>query len=856
MTKKLLSTLSLIFFVWASVFAQEFSTFGKVTSENGDPIAGANVVVKGTTMGTITGADGKYTIKYPKPNVTLVVSMVGYQNLEVSAFGKKELDITLLDGVAMRGVEVVGSRSLNRSATQTAVPIDIIPIATVTNQVGQIDLNQLLQFVAPSFNSNRQSGSDGSDHIDPATLRGLSPDQTLVLINGKRRHQSSLVNLYGTRGRGSTGTDLNTIPASAIERIEILRDGAAAQYGSDAIAGVINIVLKSDVNQISTNINTGIYKAGDGLTTGLNANYGFAVGDGGYVNVTADYQNRDRTNRAVDSLYRRQFGDAAVENYSAVLNAKIPLRGNAEIYAFGGMNHRFGDAFAWSRDADSKRNIPSIYPKGFDPHIQSVIDDKSMSVGVRGAIGKWNTDFNNTFGVNRFHYYVDGTLNASMLEKSPTRFDAGGFAASQNSTGFGLSRYFGEVMSGLNVAFGSEYRIDNYLIFAGEEASWQNYGGKWIGDDDGDGITDTLARSGGAQGFPGFRPSNELNESRTNLAAYGDVELDVNKNFMINAALRAEKYSDFGNTLNWKLATRYKINEKFLVRASASTGFRAPSLAQRYFNALFTNFVSGVAIEQYLANNSSNIARALKIDPLRQETSQNLSLGITLKPIDNLSITVDAYQVAIKDKIVLTGLFDSEDTALPAGARTELAKLGVGSAQFFANALNTNTRGIDAIISYNTLLGKGVFTTSLAANFNKMTLGAIKTSSLLPGTENYYFGEREKRFLLASAPNSKINLTLNYKIGKINTNVRFVRFDSVLLQDWLGRDDFYKANYTTDLSLGYEICKGFNFVLGGSNLFNAFPTGQDIETEGGGLYDSVQMGIGGAYFFGRLAMKF
>jgi iron complex outermembrane receptor protein len=491
-------------------FSQAVQITGKVTDESdGSPLIGVNVAAKGTNFGTATNMDGSYSISVPSDVTTLVFSFIGYVSQEVQINGRTTIPVSLAaDVTSLSEITIVGSRSLNRSATETPVAVDLIPIQQITNSVGQIDVNQILQFVAPSFNSNRQSGSDGSDHIDPATLRGLGPDQTLVLINGKRRHQSSLVNLFGTRGRGNTGTDLNAIPAAAIERIEILRDGASAQYGSDAIAGVINIVLKSDVNKTAANLNTGIYSEGDGEMLNANVNHGWRLKEKGFLNLTADFQTRGKTNRPADPDQfpenpRNQFGDGSSRNIGGFLNAALPLGTVSELYAFGGINHRTSESYAWTRSADSERNIPAIYPNGFDPLIGGRILDVSASVGLRTKLLGWDVDLNNSFGRNRFHYFVDNTLNASLLSASPTSFDAGGFSLSQNTTGINFTKAFSGVAAGLNVAYGAEFRIDTYGIFAGEEASWRRY----------DNPED---RPGGSQGFPGFRPSNELTESRTN----------------------------------------------------------------------------------------------------------------------------------------------------------------------------------------------------------------------------------------------------------------------------------------------------------------------------------------------------
>jgi iron complex outermembrane receptor protein len=843
---------------------------GTVTDASGAGLPGVSVLEKGTSQGTLTNDDGKFTLTVGNSSGTLVFSFVGFATKEVSYNGSSPVNVTLADDMRiLEEVQVVGTRNSNRSVTETAVPVDIINLTEVATSSGQLDVNQLLQVVAPSFNSNRQSGADGADHIDPASIRGLGPDQTLVLLNGKRRHQSSHINIFGSRGRGNTGTDLNAIPISAIDRIEILRDGASAQYGSDAIAGVINIVLKSDVNKVTGSINAGMRTAKapvndvtssgiDGQTFQVGLNYGAAVGSKGFVNFTTDFLTKQKTNRPANEekyageVYRRQFGDAALDNFAMYFNAGIPINEKASFYAFGGLNYRDTDAFAYTRDPDDNRNIPEIYPNGFDPHITSRITDKSLSAGIKSKIDDWDVDFNNTFGVNKFHYIIDGTLNASLLAASPTRFDAGGYQLSQNTTGVNFSRYFKDVMAGINVAFGTEYRIDNYQIFAGEEGSYRNYG---IVDSAGtDGFiypVDTLGKDAGSQGFPGFRPDNVVNEFRQNLGLYVDTEFNFSEAFMLGAAVRFENYSDFGNTLNGKLAARYAVNENLAFRASASTGFRAPSLVQVYYNTVFTDAQNGELTDRLIAKNNSPITRALGIPKLKQETATNLSLGFTYT-LGGFTATVDGYYVEIKDRIVLTGAFEDSDPEIG----DELKAIGVASAQFFTNALDTKTKGVDIVLTYNMTLGVNPLKLSLIGNFNNMELGAVHVSPALAGKEDIYFGDREEHFLVASAPPSKINFTADYKVQKFSVNLRAVRYDKVVFIDYGDQEDVYDPKITLDLSAGYQFTPNLNLILGASNLFNEYPTVQNTDTETGGNWDAVQMGFSGRLLFAKLGFRF
>jgi iron complex outermembrane recepter protein len=850
--------MKLIFKTWLFVllscycYAQGLKVTGKVTDEKGEPLIGASIVEKGTNNGTVTDGSGGYSLAMGYSNATLVATYVGYNKLEKELNGSANQDFALSDATVLNQVTVVGSRNLNRSSTDTPAPVDVIDIREVTTKQGQLDVNQLLQFAAPSFNSNRQTGSDGADHVDPASLRGLGPDQTLVLINGKRRHQSALVNLFGSRGRGNTGTDLNAIPAAAIERIEILRDGAAAQYGSDAIAGVINIVLKETTNQLLVNANAGMFKAKyrfddksfDGLNYNFNLNYGVKIAKKGFVNVTADYNSRDHTNRAntVDSeadLARRQFGDPEIRNSALYYNAQIPIGSNFQFYSFGGINERKGDAYAWTRFPDDDRNIPSIYPNGFDPIITSKIKDRSVAAGFRGVWKSWNIDLSNTYGFNKFHFGVKNSLNRSFGERSQTQFDAGGFQLGQNVTNLNVSRFYKNVMQGLNFAFGGEFRTERYKIFAGEEASYANYNPEF---------------PGGSQGFPGYSPADVTNHSRSNVGVYVDLEGDVTKQFLVDIAGRFENYSDFGSTLNGKLGLRYKITDAFALRGSVSTGFRAPSLAQKYFNSTFTNFVNGRAVEVLLANNNSAVTQALGIPKLKQETSLNGSLGFTLTPVSGFSLTVDGYYVKVKDRVVLTGQFSDDDEDIG-----ELLKaLRVGKAQFFTNALEyTTTKGIDVIVAHSVPLGVGRLSTTVAANFNWMELGPVNTVPKLAGKENIYFDERERRFVLASAPPSKINLTFDYSVSKFSAMLRFIRFGEIKLANWDYLIDTYSSKTQTDLTLNYKFTKNVSLSIGGSNIFNVYPDiFQPALTESGGAWDPVQMGSNGAFFFTRLGLRF
>lgn len=810
----------------------------------------------------------------------LILPIILCGSLFVSAQEKNKAS----DSLSTQGIDevtVTGSRNKKRTAIDTPVPVDVIDVKQISQATGQVDVNQLLQFAAPSFNSNKQSGSDGADAVDPATLRGLGPDQTLVLLNGKRYHQSSLVNLFGTKGRGNSGTDMNTIPLDAIKRIEVLRDGASAQYGSDAIAGVINVILNDRKQGFEAKAFYGLNlfrsphggnavvsdKNLDGLTLDVSGNYGTKIGrNGGFLNVTGEVVSKGYAIRnANPELYtapRQRFGDAKSNNYYIFYNAEIPVSAKTDLYSFGGFSYRNTDAYAWTRDAEADGNVPSIYPNGFNPIENTEIKDFTFNNGLKFKLANWDLDVFNAFGSNQFMYNINNTVNATLGANSKTSFDAGGHSLLQNTTGFNASKPF-DVLEGLNIALGAEFRYEQFKIIKGEEQSYSAY------DINGNIVTASTpqnllvinplsgnVRPAGSQGFPGY--SSAVDQGRNNFAAYLDTELDVTKNWMISAAGRFENYNDFGSTINGKFSTRYKITKGFAFRGSVSTGFRAPSLVQKFYGLNFTNFQGGQLVTIQLASNDSALAKAVGIPQLKQEKSVNGSAGFTFNS-NKFTATVDGYYVKVKDRIVLTGNFDQSDDKIG----QILIDNHIDQAQFFTNAIDTKTLGLDIILTYSENIGSGKLTSSFAANFNDMEITSVNTTPELKGKEDVYLSPREKAFILASAPKNKFNLSLNYKIHKFNTNLQLVRFDKVTLIGYNGADDFqkYGAKVTTDLSFGYDFSKNFNWTIGAKNIFNRYPNLQvpavsDGNTESGGIFDPVQMGFAGRQIFTRIHYTF
>lgn len=891
------TTLLLLLLLNVSFLFAQKEISGVVKDDSGTVLPGVNILEKGTKNGVSTDFNGFYKITV-QDKASLIFSYVGYKSITKVATETK-IDVVLVedDHQQLKEVQIVGSRNAKRTVVNSAVPIDIISVKDVTTQSGKIEINELLQYVAPSFNANKQSGSDGADHVDPASLRGMGPDQTLVLINGKRRHQSSLINLFGTRGRGNTGTDLNAIPASSIKRIEILRDGAAAQYGSDAIAGVINIVMNDNVEELTGSVTYGVYNANakgdfsvgtantdgyrldqngngnsfgkdqdqafDGGSVKIAANYGVAIGEkGGYANFTTEYLSKNKTLRPGFD-FRKGFGEAEIEGFNFFGNMAVPVSDKTEFYAFGGRNYRDTDAYAFTRN-DGERVVESIYPGGYTPRITSNIIDNSLAAGFRTETASgWKIDISNTFGKNLFHYYTKGTINASLEEASPKEFDAGGHSLSQNTTNLDFTKNYSSVLNGMNLAFGAEFRTEKFTIFAGEIGSYATY------DTNGRPITDPLtqsapidpisgeARPGGSQGFPGYSPANEVDQSRSNFSLYADAEFDITESFLVSTAARFENYSDFGSTLNGKLSARLKATKNINFRGSISTGFRAPSLAQVYYNLRFTNFSSSGASEILLSPNNSPVTQAFGIEQLNEEKAVNGSLGMTAT-FGDFTATIDGYMINVKDRIVLTGYFDASSF-----------NLGVDEAQFFVNGVDTETTGLDVVLSWKKKFGKNSFGATLVGNINNMDISKVKNGSL---DKEIFFGEREKAFLLASAPESKFGLNLTYDRKWFNAGLSFTRFSEVKLLDYqmyedvadygtfadqiTAATDTYSAKMVTDLTLGFKISKSLKLSVGGNNIFNIYPDQQDDWVEAGGYWDAVQMGFSGAYYYARLGFNF
>ncbi len=771
-----------------------------------------------------------------------------------AVFAQDEAEPAADEAKVLDQMTVLGSRRIGRSDTESPVPVDVITMQEVAERGAQFDLAQSLQFTVPSFFSTRQTGADGADLVDGAALRNLGSDQTLVLVNGKRRHTTSLVNLFGARNRGNTGTDLNTIPVLAIDRVEVLRDGAAAQYGSDAIAGVMNIAMKKDKG-CETIVGYGEYSKGDGENQLYSGYCGVEVGDGGIFSVTGEFLDRNRSDRSEPRGNPRTIGDSAVEQGTLNINSEIPLTDSADLYFTAGIQNRRASSGAFARDGVDdvpSRNSLAMYPDGFVPFINGDLEDRFATLGARGLVGEWNADLSATYGYNELFYDITNTVNASianfeLLNQRPavsnTAFDAGGCSFRQFTTNLDFSRYFDDLWGGTNIAFGGEYRDENYQIFAGEPGSYIDADGPGGG-------------NAGSQGFPGFQPGDETDANRDNYAAYVDVEVTPTEQLTADFAVRFEDYSDFGSTVDGKVALAFKVNDDFTLRGSVSSGFRAPSLQQRFFSSTFTDFISGEPVDVLLAPNGGEIARAAGIPDLTEEESMSGTLGFTWRASDSLSFTLDAYQIDIDDRIVLSGRFNTDDPNIG----DILADLGVGEAQFFVNSIDTRTRGIDLTAAYDTTLWQGELTTYLGFNYGETDVTAIHAPPALVGREDVLLSERERLFIENGAPESKGVLGFDWTREKWNANVKLIWFGEQTLGTFSGPpvpNQHYNAKASADVSLTYSYSEATKFTLGAANIFDTKPTRQNPdETDNGHVYESVQFGLNGASWFLRMHSRF
>lgn len=876
------SLLAVLFALPSLLLAQSGSIRGRVADAAGAPLSRALISAEGSGLRTTSDEQGRYEIRGVSAGVyTVRVRLLGYvpQSARVTVGeGPVTQDFTLAaQAISLSPVDVtVGSRARHTAAEELAVPVDVFTSEMIALQ-GATETGQILQSLAPSVNFPHQSVTDATDIVRPFTLRGLSPDHTLVLVNGWRRHQTALVNTfaYGT-GAGSSGVDLNAIPSSAVDRIEVLRDGASAQYGSDAIAGVVNMVLKE--GQFTPFINTSVGRYApndfddDGTTVNVNGGWGVSIGRGS-LGLFGEFLDRQPTNRAwadpfedagtdvPDSLSsdgrvivkrnpvdqpNHHWGDGREKDVMTMANLRLPLNdaGTAELYSFGGYSYRTGTGNGYRRCAAScaslgGRSWPEIFPLGYLPELAPNVTDYSVAGGIRAATAGWSIDLGASFGHNKFDYNLRNTLNVSLgpcldpanpCAPGPDSIAGTGDEIANQTSFFAGRLQRDELVLGLNaakavslglaapvnVALGAAFRREGFQVTRGELASYVD--GNQLAPN---GIDERPY----AQVFPGFRPVDESDTHRTNVGVYADLETNLTAKFLANVAGRFENYSDFGSLFTGKLAFRFQPSPRLTLRAAGSTGFRAPGLGQSHFSHVSTNVIRGIVTDVFIVPVGDSAARLFGSKPLREETSVNLSAGLAFSPNDNVTLTVDLFQIQINDRILLGATFD--DSVSQRILRNN-GFTNVGGIQYFTNGLDTRTQGLDLTATLRAPAGAGAFDFTGAVNYtsNKIlrtdpppaVLDTTASTELIIDSVTYIAITEER-------PDWRATLTTQYSAGRIHALVRgsyYGKFSSAQPGYCDRCRERYGSKTLFDAEIGYRFA-GVDMSVGVRNLFDTYP---------------------------------
>ena len=884
--KRLCTSFLLLLFFVTAIFAQETTISGKVSGSDAAgsegamvALSGANIFVENTTIGTSTDLDGSFSLKVENLPVVLVISFIGYERQTITVDSESYLDVVLkVDVLGLQAIVTTGTRFRARTVITSPVPIDNINVKEL-HATAQISMAKMLHYVVPSFNSTQQTISDATAHFDPADLRGLGPSRTLILINGKRKNQSALVYINDTPGKGDVGVDMNSIPISAIKRIEVLRDGASAQYGSDAIAGVINIILNDQTEKTTVNAYSGVTEKGDGVQFGGNVNTGFKIGERGFFNLSAGYTDQEETNRAgtpgSDALFGVDGSDPFIQanpdlgmtvglpnmtSANIYFNSQLDLNDFDEVYTFGGLIYRQGLSYAlyrapyWIPDPFFLKHDEGTTYSGFQPTFETDIFDAQLTAGLRSQKAGWKYDISYTYGENTVDYTIGNSLNRDLNELSPSEFKAGGYEFNNNIINFDISKL---VTDKIFVSGGAEFRRENFIAIAGDEASYAG---------------------GGVQSFPGLQPQNAINAKRTNVGAYVDLGADVTENFFIGGAARLEKYSDFGNTSTFKLNARLKTQDnKYSVRGSVSSGFRAPSLHQVFLSNIQTLISGGTVSNQGTFNNDSPVLRKLGVDKLKEETATNFTFGFAGRPANNFFLSVDLFQIDVDDRIVYSTAISSSDPTSTVGSI--LQDNNITSLKFFINAVDTRTKGVEIVANYqlNKLKLNG------AASFLDHSIqGKIKTPAVLAADGIDIFDRKEQARLLTARPTEKVLLGASYDLSPLTIGISGNYFGEVtwkhannglngvdlgngpLPTDDAAFDQTFDAKILIDLNFSYKINREVSFSLLVNNLFNVYPdkidTKGDFVTDLGGRFqypwEVTQFGFNGRVVLGTANLSF
>jgi iron complex outermembrane receptor protein len=899
--------------------AQSGSLQGRVTDSTGKVVVGARISVDGTALRAAPSSRGAYTINgVPTGRRVLRVRSLGFapESLVVNVVAGQvtQADVTLHQAATRLAAVVVmtGSRARHTAAEELAVPVDVYTSADIMQQ-GSTETSQVLANLSPSVNFPKQAVTDATEIVRPFTLRGLSPDHSLVLINGVRRHQTSLMNVFSNGSApGSSGVDLNAFPSSAIERMEVLRDGASTQYGSDAIAGVVNLVIKEGAFDPFLNTSFGQYRPGknfknDGNTSDINGGVGFGLGRGSLA-LFGQYLNRGATNRACpDGSFTDLNGEAdvvadckVVEKRSNVqqpnvhwgdgmerdvhtfANFKLPVNqdGTSEVYAFGGYSNREGTGNGFFRKPLNNRNWPEIYPTGFLPQFLPTVIDYSAAGGLRTNSKGWVADIGASYGYNSFDFDLRNTLNSSLGPSlstptapgadgilgtaddpgipNQTSFDAGGLRRGELTLSASASRLLRlGLPREVNVAVGAAFRREDYEVVAGERASWIN-GYHQTQDSVGPccGPNRSIAQAGSSV-FQGFAPSDASKNDRNNIGGYLDLETNLTEKLLANAATRFENYSDFGKHLTGKFAMRYQAAKQLVLRGAASTGFRAPNLAQSWYSHTTTAIQNNVLVEIGNFPVTHPASRLFGAKPLKEETSMNLSGGLAWSPRQNFNMTVDYYHIAIKDRILLGATFDGTSDTVTANILADNGITSIVGVQFPTNALDTKTDGVDIAANWRIEAGRGAFDFTAATNFTKNKITRIDPLPVIfQGRPTIYTSLLDPVIVNAiekNRPSRRSSLTTNYTAGRVRAMGRVSDYGSFVDGSLSGLETF-GAKTLFDAEIGYRFDR-IAISLGANNVFNTYPDQQTIAdntNNGTFIYPgSSPFGYNGRYVYVR-----
>jgi iron complex outermembrane recepter protein len=767
--------------------------------------------------------------------------------------------------VSLQTVVVTGTRAFDRTESTSLAPIDVLTPKDLVG-TGATNLASALRTLLPSFNFPQPSVTDATDATQPAQLRGLSPDQTLVLINGKRQHSTAIVNVNGSLGRGSSPVDINAIPVNAIDHVEVLRDGAAAQYGSDAIAGVINIILKGGAQHGSASITGGQYDTGDGTTWQGGADGGFKLGEKGWVHLSVNAMHQDPTNRAGpdrrfpdDPTFDQvtfHYGLPSTRAKQVAVNLQYDLTPQAQLYAFSLFNKRnvsaggfFRSLSTYSDPANTSTYSPtamSLYPNGYLPIENSAIRDDTEVLGIRGKIADWNYDVSANTGGNHWKLNTASTFNYALDDQSPTGFYIGTLTNRQNLLNADFSRdfNFAGMENPLSVAWGLEYRHEKFDIKQGDAASYYCVPG----------------RSCGGQVYPGYTPGDAGSHSRNSRALYVDLESDLTYKFSAGLAARYEHYSDFGSTSSVKASGRYAFSDTVALRGTVSNGFRAPSLQQEYYSSTsiqFSDNGNGVLVPNTVRTFpvTDPAAQALGAQPLKPEKSRNYSLGLVLTPNSGLYTTLDLYQIDIDHRIVL-----SDNLIGPVQSYLESVGIfGVSGGRFFTNAVDTRTRGADLVATYPLELQNSSLKFTGGINYNKTDIRSVAANPPqlgLSGVVLPVMGRAEQGRITEGTPRTKAFLAGDWTAGNWNVHGQVTRYGQwTSYGSTAASDQTYGSRYVLDLSTSYN-WNDWTVTVGANDLNNAYPEKNNSANNFGGILpypNSSPIGFSGAYYYGTVA---